>query len=72
MIGKRGFSIKLKKKHFGKKFFTIRVVRHWNRVPSKVVHAASLEMFKAKFDVALSIIFMVKWKVSLSMADGMG
>lgn len=41
-------------------------------MPSKVVHAASLEMFKAKFDVALSIIFMVKWKVSLSMADGMG
>ena len=37
-----------------KKFFTVRVVRHWNRLLSKVVGAPSLEIFKAKLDGALS------------------
>ena len=36
-----------------KKFFTVRVVRHWNRLPIKVVNAASLEAFKARLDGAL-------------------
>ena len=35
------------------KFFTVRVVIHWNRLPSKVVDAASLKAFKARLDVAL-------------------
>ena len=35
-----------------KKFFTQRVVIHWNRLPKEVVDAPSLEAFKARLDVA--------------------
>ncbi|KFM11379.1 hypothetical protein AS27_13630, partial [Aptenodytes forsteri] len=37
-----------------KKFFTVRVVRHQNRLPREVVDAPSLEAFKARLDGALS------------------
>jgi len=33
-----------------KKYFTVRVVRHWNRLPSVVVDALSLETFKDRLD----------------------
>ncbi|KFR00898.1 hypothetical protein N306_03402, partial [Opisthocomus hoazin] len=37
-----------------KKFFTMRVLKHWNRLPREVVDAPSLEVFKAWLDGALS------------------
>ena len=35
-----------------KKSFTVRVVRHWNRLLTDVVDTASLETFKARLDQA--------------------
>ncbi|KFW61538.1 hypothetical protein AS28_02149, partial [Pygoscelis adeliae] len=37
-----------------KKFFTVRVLKHWHRLPREVVDAPSLETFKARLDGALS------------------
>ncbi|GAB0177141.1 hypothetical protein GRJ2_000179300 [Grus japonensis] len=37
-----------------KKFFTMKVVKHWNRLPREVVAAPSLETFKVRLDGALS------------------
>ncbi|KFR03796.1 hypothetical protein Y956_13125, partial [Nipponia nippon] len=37
-----------------KKFFTVRVVNHWHRLPREAVDAPSLETFQARLDGALS------------------
>jgi len=53
-----------------KKFFTMRVVKHWNRLPREVVEVPSLETLKARLDGALSNL--VSLKVSLLNAGGLG
>jgi len=37
-----------------KKFFTMRVVKHWHRLSREAVAAPSLEVLKARLDGALS------------------
>jgi len=63
-----GFELKEGRFRLGvrKKFFTMRLVRHWHRLPREAVAAPSLVVFKARLDGALSNL--VWWKVSLPMA----
>jgi len=51
-----------------KKFFTVRVVRGWPRLPRAVGDAPSLEPFQARLDGALSTL--IRLKMSLPMAGG--
>jgi len=53
-----------------KKFFTMRVVEHWHRLPSEAVDAPSLETFKARLDRTLSNLIWLK--MSLLIAGGLG
>ena len=51
-----------------KKFFTVRVVSHWNKLPREVMDFPSLEAFKARLNGALSNL--VYWEVCLHIAEG--
>lgn len=54
----RGNGSKLKERRFRlgirKKYFTVRVLKHWNRLPTLTVDVPSLEGFKVRLDGALS------------------
>ena len=52
-----------------RKFFTQRVVTHWNRLPKEVVDAPSLEALMARLDVALGSL--VWWLAILHIAGGL-
>ena len=73
LTGQGGNGSKLKEGRFRldirKKFFTTRMVRHWNRLPREAVAAPCLAVFKARLDGALSNL--VWWKMSLLMAGGL-
>ena len=60
----RGDGFKLKDSRFRlyirKNFFTVRVVKHWNRLPRAVVDALFLETFKVRLDGALSKLIELK------------
>jgi len=49
-----------------KKFLTMRVVKHWHRLPKEAVAAPSLAVFKARLDGALSTLGC--WEMYLLMA----
>ncbi|KFP63583.1 hypothetical protein N322_06768, partial [Cariama cristata] len=43
-----GFSLDIRKN-----FFTVRIVKRWNRLPRELVDSPSLEVFKKRLDAAL-------------------
>ena len=69
----RGNGFKLRQGRFRldirRKFFTQRVMTHWNRLAKEVVDAPSLKAFKARLDVALGSL--VWWLATLHIAGGL-
>ena len=71
----RGSGFKLKETRFRlgirKKVFTLRVMKHWNRLPKEVVDAPSLETFKARLDRALSNLIELKMSLVAARWGGL-
>jgi len=69
----RGDGLKLKEGRFRlditKKFFPVRVVRPWPRLPREMVDARSLEAFKVRLDRALRSL--IQLTMSLPMVGGL-
>lgn len=65
--GKKRFNLKDSRfrLYLRKKFFTVRVMRHWHRF-HKFVDVSSLEVFEVRLDGASRNL--VWWKVSLCLA----
>ena len=67
----RGNGFKLEEGRFRldirKKFFTAKVVRHWNRLLRGTVDSPTLEALKARLDGAFSNL--IKWEVSVPIAE---
>jgi len=69
----RGSGFILKESRFRldtrKKFFTLRVLKHWHRLPGELVDTPSPETFKARLDEVLSNL--IELKMSLLAAGGL-
>ena len=50
-----GHRLKHKRLHLNirKRFFTVRVTKHWHRLPRDVAESSSLEIFKSRLDTVL-------------------
>ena len=51
MVSNQRFGLDIRKKHY-----TVRVVRHWHRIPREMVNVPSLETFTVRLDGALSAV----------------
>jgi len=67
-----GFKLRESRFRLGtrKRFFTVRVVKHWHMLPREVVDAPSLDTLKARLDWALSNLIWLE--MSLLTAGGLG
>jgi len=52
-----------------KKFLTVRVVIHWNKLPREVVESPSLEIFKSRLDNCLSGMVYTIFGPAMRAAD---
>ncbi len=66
--GTRGHRFKILPRHTNiearKRFFSHRVISHWNSLPSDVVESTSLALFKSKLSVTLQDVLFSPWSHS--------